>query len=690
MTGMAIASKISTLNSGLERNSNNISLAQVNGSSETLTFYKELVCGNNLPISGLKGVSFNHIEKKGTFDTVENETSLGIEDKGFFVVTKTNDPADQDYYYTKDGFFTFDKEGFLKNTNGFYLRVIKINETNKSDIDNLGKNFNSRDLIAVNKNNFLSNLKETSEIDFNLNLPATPYNGANEFDEYIKTYDSMGNEHKLKFTFKQILDAESNPTNSWRLYVSGAESEGKMSITHDGNFLYNSTGLNSDGTIKIDNSKDAYFEIEFDQTGALKKIYSPMSPEIQTQYDAETKTIYDEQKRLSLQIDEIKKEYKLSSEKLSIAENNLQEAEKVKNEKEQALKNETDNVKNKINNNPDINIKITKDTEIEIIQEVRISAYSAFKKEITDNHPLVPLDTIEKELQVYLEFDPSDIKNWEGKEKSSITEAAQKYLDSLDQTNPNNKDLIDAIQAGINASETIDNTLQDVIPILEEVQTAEANLNIAQTEHEDAANAFNAAETKINTPIKQQMTQRTLVRDALVDGSDPLNIIENDVKITVDWAGDNTLNSEIKLNLGEVLKIDFAKGLKTSGAHKKGFLEQNGYPVGNDPNISIGTNGVMNISYNNNVTETYCKIPIATFNNINGLTNVSGNAYQESYDSGPLILTDGNIMSNTIEQSTVNTIRNIMEANTTQKTIGFLSKAYSKMNEVDESLLKAF
>ena len=64
------------------------------------------------------------------------------------------------------------------------------------------------------------------------------------------------------------------------------------------------------------------------------------------------------------------------------------------------------------------------------------------------------------------------------------------------------------------------------------------------------------------------------------------------------------------------------------------FVNQNGAPVGQLTGIGIDANGFISASYSNGETSKLYKIPLASFNDANSLTASSGNAYQQSNDSG--------------------------------------------------------
>lgn len=63
---------------------------------------------------------------QGAFETTTNATDLAIEGNGFFQVQAV---GSDETYYTRAGNFTFDKEGYLKDPNGFALQGWRIDNS---------------------------------------------------------------------------------------------------------------------------------------------------------------------------------------------------------------------------------------------------------------------------------------------------------------------------------------------------------------------------------------------------------------------------------------------------------------------------------------------------------------------------------------------------------------------------------
>ncbi len=88
-------------------------------------------------------------------------------------------------------------------------------------------------------------------------------------------------------------------------------------------------------------------------------------------------------------------------------------------------------------------------------------------------------------------------------------------------------------------------------------------------------------------------------------------------------------------------------------------MSANGTEFGALTKVEIGNDGVVTAIYNNGDTRKLAQVALATFINANGLTPVSGNAFQVSTASGGFSLKQpglggaGELQPDTLEASTV-------------------------------------
>lgn len=174
---------------------------------------------------GMELSSINTVHTQGAITGTGRETDLAIEGRGFFVVSDGR----QDYY-TRDGTFVRDASGILTNANGLRLLGWALEEgKNIEELDTLKRP--TEIMIPVGEK---MAAKPTNNIVFAGNLDARigeedVGTGSDEEQGFVcrtSIFDSLGNEHILRFTF--IRDSE----NVWRFEVGReiTEEDGTLSL----------------------------------------------------------------------------------------------------------------------------------------------------------------------------------------------------------------------------------------------------------------------------------------------------------------------------------------------------------------------------------------------------------------------------------------------------------------------------
>lgn len=109
--------------------------------------------------------------------------------------------------------------------------------------------------------------------------------------------------------------------------------------------------------------------------------------------------------------------------------------------------------------------------------------------------------------------------------------------------------------------------------------------------------------------------------------------------------------------------------------------------------VSIGKDGLVTAVYKNGDTRTIAQVALGTFLNSNGLTPVTGNAYQVSTDSGAYLLKvpgqggAGAIDPDTLEASTVDLAQEFTGLITTQRAYSAASKIVTTADQMLQELL---
>ncbi len=122
--------------------SNNIANSQTTGYKASTTSFEDYVTNNELANDGeslsdsVAATTRQHTDNQGMVTTSTNSTALAISGNGFFnVVQATGQSNDStpvlgtQQYYTRNGDFSQDKNGYLVNTSGYYLEGYNVDAT---------------------------------------------------------------------------------------------------------------------------------------------------------------------------------------------------------------------------------------------------------------------------------------------------------------------------------------------------------------------------------------------------------------------------------------------------------------------------------------------------------------------------------------------------------------------------------
>jgi flagellar hook protein FlgE len=130
------------------------------------------------------------------------------------------------------------------------------------------------------------------------------------------------------------------------------------------------------------------------------------------------------------------------------------------------------------------------------------------------------------------------------------------------------------------------------------------------------------------------------------------------IPVTIPWSASSGLASQtLSVNMGTVGSTNGMTQFDSPSTLTN--ATPNGASVGSLTGVSVATNGQVSAQYSNGLNTVIYQIPVATFANPDGLSPVSGTAYQSSNNSGAAILNTpgagaaGTIKSSELEDSTV-------------------------------------
>lgn len=178
----------------------------------------------------------------------------------------------------------------------------------------------------------------------------------------------------------------------------------------------------------------------------------------------------------------------------------------------------------------------------------------------------------------------------------------------------------------------------------------------------------------------------------------------------INFKGDGTLNAlpdssgNIDLNLTQInwgngsnpqnISIDIERFSQFEGNYNVIYADQNGAELGLRTGVEITRDGFVVARFSNGASTRLYKIPLVTFSNVNGLTEVSGTAYSESELSGEENLREagqggaGFLEASTIESSNVDLADEFAKLIVSQRAFSANTKIITTVDQMTEELLR--
>ena len=161
---------------------------------------------------------------QGSLIGTGNTTDLALRGEGFFVVNGAVDGV-QDDYYTRDGSFLIDPNGFLVNGSGLRVQGHPIDAIGNlmNTVEDLQLELNSIPPAASTQIELVANLDASTEISgtaFDITDPGN----TSDFATSITTYDSLGRPHQLEMFFKRVAPVGGEALR-WEAHVLAKDEE---------------------------------------------------------------------------------------------------------------------------------------------------------------------------------------------------------------------------------------------------------------------------------------------------------------------------------------------------------------------------------------------------------------------------------------------------------------------------------
>ncbi len=236
---MAISQSLYTGVTGLSVNSdgmsviaNNIANANAKGFKKDRAEFEDMLSMDLSSGAGaaqigrgarLKDVRTMHTQ--GGMAVTDNLTDLAIQGMGFFVLANANTEVQESAgkFYTRNGSFIFDKDGYLSSPDGGRVQGFMTNE--------IGALSSKLSDVRIETNSIAPQATQKLMMDVNLDarekvMPeAWDLNRAeltSNFNNTITVFDSYGGSHQMTTYFRRLEDADS-PTWEFHATVDGKE-----------------------------------------------------------------------------------------------------------------------------------------------------------------------------------------------------------------------------------------------------------------------------------------------------------------------------------------------------------------------------------------------------------------------------------------------------------------------------------
>lgn len=230
--------------------SNNIANVNTNGFKRSeASFFSLVTTSTNTSRYSPGTVTVNRIQRvsqQGPISQSESSTDASVSGKGFFAVKRDSlDSALTEFLYTRNGQFSEDSQGFLRNSAGFFLYgwPLDVNgalPANQGDLDSLVP-------IDVAFLGGLTRPTTTAELAVNLDAAETDVSfaavlaGQPDFSRGLTVYDTLGNPQNLTFQFTKTYGPQAaaistlaNQTAATNLITNLGMTDGDRFTVNDG------------------------------------------------------------------------------------------------------------------------------------------------------------------------------------------------------------------------------------------------------------------------------------------------------------------------------------------------------------------------------------------------------------------------------------------------------------------------
>lgn len=213
---------------------------------------------------GVRASTEQTVNQQGILQQSASSTDVAISGSGFFVVQASpNGSSTQETLYTRAGSFSEDENGFLRNSNGYYLMGWEIGD----DGQLVNATADVASLTPVSVGFESGRTKQTTRADVVLNLDARQNTGlaGPHFSRSMTVYDSLGQAQQLALDFT----ATATP-NTWTLGISDPAGGALATPTSAMTLVFGTNGKIDRVATQAANPTDMVLDPAGSATGSLR------------------------------------------------------------------------------------------------------------------------------------------------------------------------------------------------------------------------------------------------------------------------------------------------------------------------------------------------------------------------------------------------------------------------------------
>ncbi|MGE5517949.1 MAG: flagellar hook-basal body complex protein [Bacteroidota bacterium] len=255
---MSISSAMNTAVSGLKAQSQALSVISNNLANSSTTGYKtvetqfsslvtQMYSGTSYSGAGVTSSSRQNVSSQGTISATSSNTDLALDGNGMFVVSYGG--TDGSMYFTRDGAFETDKNGYLTNNN-YYLMGWPTD-----DQGNIIGEKSAANLQRINVTNNVSSVQPTSTATIDADLgPNTSVTGISKAASSSISSTNAADVSGLGTAAGDSFTVTTSDGTSVTYTVADTDSSGEVSLAEIAASINATSGANVKATIATDSS----------------------------------------------------------------------------------------------------------------------------------------------------------------------------------------------------------------------------------------------------------------------------------------------------------------------------------------------------------------------------------------------------------------------------------------------------